>query len=389
MGRQTAQKEVNYSKFFESPTKLFRDLGIDMSETPEKKKKASKPRKKRSLDEEEFENHDPNAEELPNKSRAQKKQKVSKKEKDKKPEEVPTRKEVPKETPKEAPTRKEPKEVPKEAPTRKEVPKEAPTRKEVPKEAPTRKEVPKEVSIRKETPKEAPTRKEVPKEVPKETPKEAPTRKEVPKEARKNKKENNKEDDVVSLEEHQKLQVKYDHMKDLRDTEMEAKFKELLNSTQEREVASNQHIQHLKEQIEKLKLDKQKGNKGTDKDTSKLQTQVSALGLQISDIKSAKKKTEDELKSLSKVLDFYSQMTSINISLLEEGKFECNFVHFESSKTRLRFLLSMKDDEVEYSVVENRVGDSLPEFLTQTICFGYDEMPVFLLKLLSLYKKPQ
>lgn len=54
------------------------------------------------------------------------------------------------------------------------------------------------------------------------------------------------------------------------------------------------------------------------------------------------------------------------------------------------FLITFLNEEIEYSPLDCSINDneSLPEYLTQTICFEKQELPKFLNKLLSVvYKK--
>jgi len=192
-----------------------------------------------------------------------------------------------------------------------------------------------------------------------------------------------------STEDYNKLKRKYELLKNLRETEVETMYKELKQNSEDRQKASNKVIEQLREEVERLKNQiKKKSGKEEEKQASKLETELCKFELENSELKSLKKRAEEEVKTLKRVGNFYHLLSSISVVPLETDKFECTFIRVKSKELSVRFLLDFSGDEVEYSLIENRAGEIIPNYMKENICFSEEELPIFLNKiLLSLYRK--
>eukprot|EP01116_Phalansterium_solitarium_P010906 TRINITY_DN2643_c0_g1_i1.p2 TRINITY_DN2643_c0_g1~~TRINITY_DN2643_c0_g1_i1.p2 ORF type:complete len:249 (+),score=92.43 TRINITY_DN2643_c0_g1_i1:703-1449(+) len=189
---------------------------------------------------------------------------------------------------------------------------------------------------------------------------------------------------VVPFEEYSKLVEKYNQLKSLRMTDAEQNLDRLRRDHETSAAASAKLIEQLRAELASAT---RVGN--SSEELLRIREENALLKLQLTE-QDAKMDAKQQAESdLTAQLTLYETLSAVRMNDLGDGKFECECSDPRDSARNVRFVLTFKPDEVEYSPLASTATHFVPSYLKEsTICFDETQLPLLISKLVTaIYKK--
>jgi len=196
-----------------------------------------------------------------------------------------------------------------------------------------------------------------------------------------------KSNETVSSKDFDRLMEKYNALRNLRETEAESLYHQLLESTRQQQEASAKLIEQLRRELAQ-------NEKGVYERQGVDITQWKNMQEKVEKLESNLRKVSNENEQYSTLLEFYEELTGIHTESLGEKQFECHGMDPKCPSRSFHFELFLpreklqEDREVEYIPLGCTGIDDPPSFLLQHICFQREQLPTFLNKMLNQLHKP-